>query len=117
MARTRARRSTTQRAQAGKRNRPAVTRAIGLLEAAASSGRPVTLKELASTQNVPAATAFRLCQRLEDAGYLVRDSGSRRYTLGLRLVRLGLDIVRSSGPTSARHAVLAELVDAIGETC
>ena len=63
------------------------------------------------------ATAFRLCRRLEKAGYLVRDGGSRRYTVGARLMRLGLDIVLSSGTISARHAILAELVEKIGETC
>ncbi|MBX9591404.1 MAG: IclR family transcriptional regulator [Hyphomonadaceae bacterium] len=106
-----------QRLRAGQRRRPAVARAIGLIEAVAATGRPTTLKELASTQDIPQATAFRLCQRLEAAGYLVRDSGSRRYAVGMRLMRLGLDIVRNSGPMSARRTILTEVVDDIEETC
>ena len=106
-----------QRTFAGKQARPALTRALGLLEAIAATGRPATLKEIAALQDVPAATAFRLCQQLEEAGYLVRDSGSRRYTVGIRLIRLGLDIVRSSGPTTARHKILSDIVESIGETC
>lgn len=109
--------SNDQRVQAGQQSRQALTRALGLLEAIASAGQPVTLKEIAAMQGVPAATAFRLCQHLEGAGYLVRDSGSRRYTVGIRSIRLGLDIVRSSGPTTARRSILSEIVASIGETC
>lgn len=112
-------RPTTRRQlrTASRKQRPATERALLLLEALASIGRPVSLKELASLQSIPPATAFRLCQRLEEQGYLVRDFNSRRYTIGVRLMRLGLDILRASGPTSTRRAIMAELVDAIGETC
>jgi DNA-binding IclR family transcriptional regulator len=106
-----------QRIDAGKRRRPAVTRALGLLEAVAAVGRPATLNEVAGIEEVPVASAFRLCQRLEEAGYLVRDSSSRRYTIGARAMRLGLDIVRAGGPISTRRAIMSELVNAIGETC
>ncbi len=117
MARNRKSPTSPQRVAAGQKNRPALTRALGLLEAVAAAGRPVALNELAAIQEVPIATAFRLCQRLEDAGYLVRDGGSRRYTVGVLLMRLGLDVVRTSGPSSSRHEILASLVESIGETC
>ncbi len=106
-----------QRAQAGRQSRPAVTRAIGILEAVASIGRPTALNEIAAMQEVPTATAFRLCQHLVEAGYLVRDNGSRRYMIGIRLMRLGMDIVLASGPSTARHKILADIVESIGETC
>lgn len=32
-------------------------------------------------------------------------------------MRLGLDIVRASGPSSMRRAIMSELVEQIGETC
>jgi DNA-binding IclR family transcriptional regulator len=111
------RRSRRQRQQASRRCRPATERALALLEALAATGRPASLKELALTEELPAATAFRLCRRLEEEGYVLREAGSRRYTPGARLLRLALDIVRASGPSGVRHAILAELVDSIGETC
>jgi DNA-binding IclR family transcriptional regulator len=110
-------RPSSQRAKAGRLDRPAVTRAISLLEAAAALGRPATLAELAAEVDVPAATAHRLCQRLEESGYLMREGGSRRYSVGVRLLRLGLDVVRASGPTSLRRAIMSKLVDEIEETC
>lgn len=117
MGRSKSPGSTAQRAQAGKQERPAVTRALGMLEAVASLGRPATLHEIAELQNVPIATAFRLCGRLEEAGYLIRHGGSRRYILGARLIRLGLDVVRASGQNLERRRILTEVVEAIGETC
>lgn len=102
---------------ASKQVRPAMERALLLLEALAVLGRPASLKEISATHGIPAATAFRLCQRMEEQGFLVRDASSRRYTIGVRLMRLGLDIVRASGPMSTRHVIMSDLVDAIGETC
>jgi DNA-binding IclR family transcriptional regulator len=103
--------------EASKKTRPATERALMLLEALASTGRPAALKEIAVRQGIPQATAFRLCQRLEQEGYLVRELGARRYAVGARLMRLGLDILRASGTTSARRAILSDLVGALGETC
>ena len=106
-----------QRSEAGRHSRPAVTRALGLLEALAAIEGPASLIELARHLDVPQATAFRLCQRLEDEGYLVREGGTRKYAVSARLTRLGIGILRSTGPMSARHAILADLVEGVGETC
>lgn len=106
-----------QRSAAGGKQRPATERALALLEAAASAGRPATLKELETMCGLPTATTFRLCGRLQEQGYLMRDADPRRFTVGPRLMRLGLEIVRAAGPANARRNVLAELVEAIGETC
>ena len=102
---------------ASKRARPATERSLQLLEVLANAGRPVSLKELSVTLGLPQATAFRLCQLLENERYVVREAGGRRYAVGVRLLRLGLSIVSGSGPTTARHNILAELVSEIGETC
>ena len=106
-----------QRRDAGGRQRPATERALGLLEAVASAGRPTTLKELEAICGLPAATTFRLCGLLLDQGYLIRDADPRRFSVGPRLMRLGLEIVRAAGPANARRKILSELVEAIGETC
>lgn len=111
------RKRASQRRDAGRQARPAVERALALLEASAATGRPAALNELAASVDIPLATAFRLCQRLEETDYLVRDGNARRYTIGPRLMRLGLAIVRAGGPLNARRQIMAELVEAIGETC
>ena len=107
----------TQRSKAGQHARPAVTRALQVLETLAALDGPASLVDLTRTLDIPQATAFRLCQRLQDEGYIVRDGGTRRYTVGARLMRLGLNVVRNSGPLTSRHKILSDLVDTIGETC
>lgn len=91
-------------------------RALDLLETIAQSGRSLALAELEATLDLPKPTVHRLCQRLEAEGYLMREPGGRRYTVGGRLLRLGFDVMRS-GATIDRHAVLESLVNQIGETC
>ena len=95
---------------------PVVARALQLLETIAASDRPLTLPELCALVHLPKATAHRLCQQLEGAGYVVREPGGRRYTPGARLLRVGFNVLRS-GLTAERHQILTALVDAIGETC
>ena len=117
MARVKLSAPTDQREEAGQQPRPVLTRALNVLETVAGTNGAMALTEIAAQLSLPQATAFRLCQRLETDGYLVRTNGSRKYSIGARLMRLGLDIVRIGGPTSRRHKILQELVEEIGETC
>jgi DNA-binding IclR family transcriptional regulator len=105
-----------QRTSAGRHRRPAVLRTLQLIEEVARVGG-MGLVDLARNADVPQATVFRLCQKLEEEGYLIREDGSRRFAIGPRLLALGLDTVRSAGPLHQRHAILSETVEAIGETC
>jgi DNA-binding IclR family transcriptional regulator len=108
---------TAQRSAAGRQQRPAVVRTLQLLEEIAQEGAAMTLTDLARRLEMPQATVFRLCQKLEEEGYLAREGGSRRFSVGPRLLKLGLDAVRGAGPLHRRHAILSETVEAIGETC
>jgi DNA-binding IclR family transcriptional regulator len=94
----------------------ALFRALDLLETIARSGRSLALPDLEATLDLPKPTVHRLCQRLENEGYLMREPGGRRYTVGRRLLRLGFDVMRA-GATFDRHAILESLVNQIGETC
>jgi DNA-binding IclR family transcriptional regulator len=93
-----------------------VMRALRLIETVAASDRPLTLPEICALLNLPKATTHRLCQQLEQNGYVVREPGGRRFTPGARLLRVGFNALRS-GLTAERHQALTALVDVIGETC
>lgn len=88
-----------------------------ILAQIAAAGGPLAVTDLAALTGLPKSTTSRLCEKLRRGGYLVREPGSASLAVGPRLFRLGLDIVRQSGVTSARHTILAELVADIGETC
>jgi len=96
---------------------PATLRAFALLEAVAAAERPVSLAEAMQTVALPKPTVYRLFAQLEKAGLLAREPGTRRYTVGGRLARLGRNVMLHSTVRAARHAVLQRLVESVGETC
>lgn len=96
---------------------PATLRAIGLLESVAAAERPVSLAEAMQAVALPKPTVYRLFAQLEKAGLLARKPGTRGYTVGARLARLGRNVMLHSTVRAARHAVLQRLVEGVGETC
>ncbi|HZP79574.1 MAG TPA: IclR family transcriptional regulator [Pseudolabrys sp.] len=92
-------------------------KAVAILETFAGAKRPLGVSELGVLLGIPKPTAHRIVRMLESEGLLQREPGSRRYVPGVRLVRLGLDIVAASMQRAPRHAVLEALSQEIGETC
>jgi DNA-binding IclR family transcriptional regulator len=54
---------------------------------------------------------------LETAGLVIREPGARRYAPGPRLAALGRNVMLNASLRAERAAILARLVDEIGETC
>lgn len=92
-------------------------RSLRLLALLAEEGRAQTLAELSLRLDLPKATTHRLCAQLLAGGYLARDLDERSFVVGPALRRLGLDALNHGSARALRHAVLAELVDKVGETC
>ncbi len=95
----------------------AVLRAFKIIEAIASSATPPQLAELCKQVDLPKPTVFRILSTLEFAGLVGREPGSKRYQGGERLNRLAGQVLLSSPARAARHAILEELVETVGETC
>ncbi len=87
------------------------------VEAIAKAQRPLSVSEISALLNVPQPTAHRIMHMLESEGFLEREPGSRRYTPGARLVRLGFGVVATSVRAAPRRAILEALSKNIGETC
>ncbi len=92
-------------------------KAVAILEAMATARRPLGVSELGALLGIPKPTAHRIIRMLESERLLQREPGSRRFVPGVRLVRLGLDIVAASMLRTPRHAILEALSQQIGETC
>ncbi|MEY4363038.1 MAG: hypothetical protein RLZZ24_390 [Pseudomonadota bacterium] len=75
------------------------------------------LAELASSLDIPKATAHRLCSQLTELGFLARDMDERCYIVGPRLRELAFDTFNHDSVHALRHAVLTQLVEDVGETC
>lgn len=66
---------------------------------------------------MPKPTLHRMLQQMESAGLLLRQGGGRYYGTGTRLRRLAENLLLNSTQHGARHAVLRNLVDEVGESC
>jgi len=98
-------------------NVPATLRAFSLLEALVAADRPASLAELTDTARLPKPTLYRMLGMLESAGLVSREPGSRRYAPGHRLASFGRNVMLNGSLRAERHAILARLVEEVGETC
>jgi IclR family acetate operon transcriptional repressor len=90
-----------------------VDRAFTLLERLADAEGPVTLSELAGLTGLPMPTIHRLLRFLTNQGY-VRQESSKRYAIGLRMIRFGQAASRGLGSWATPY--LEGLVEKFGET-
>lgn len=96
---------------------PATLRAVSVLEALVAAERPAALAELTGLVRLPKPTLYRMLGMLESAGLVMREPGARRYAPGPRLAALGRNVMLNGAQRAARRAILARLVEEIGETC
>ena len=65
----------------GESGAPALQRGLAVLEWLAQREGGATLSEIGAALSLSPASTYRLTGVLEDAGYLRRDEGSRRFSL------------------------------------
>ncbi len=98
------------------RDTPAL-RLFSLLEVIAGRDRLCSLQGLVEETGWPKPTLHRMLQQLDAAGLLQREGNGRFYTAGVRLRRLAETLIANNTYHGARHAVLRNLVETIGESC
>jgi IclR family transcriptional regulator, acetate operon repressor len=94
-----------------------VARMVAILQMVAGAERALTLAEICNGLGVPKGTMHRLVQALVQEHMLAREPGGKRYHAGPRFTSMAVDALTHSSDRGARHAILQELVDTIGETC
>jgi len=95
----------------------AAERSLQLLSLLAREGRALPLADLAAQLGLPKATAHRICTQLLAGGFLARDVDERSFGVGPALRTLAFDTLNHGSVRGQRHAVLAELVAQVNETC
>jgi IclR family acetate operon transcriptional repressor len=95
----------------------ATLRAFAILEHVAAAGEPPTLEELTRAIGLPKPTVFRILRLLVRGGLVQRDVQEKRYLVGERTGALALNVHMQSPRRLERRAILARLVETIGETC
>lgn len=94
-----------------------VQRHFSLLELIATRDAPSTLQGLTDETGLPKATLHRMLLQLEVSGMIRRDADGRTFYTGGRLRRLAERTLLTDALRGARHRVLADLVDKVGESC
>ena len=65
---------------------PAVKRAFTILDSLNESSTGLTVQEISRIHDLPYSTAFYLLETMEGCGYVQRDDGSKRYSVGAKLL-------------------------------
>ncbi|ATJ83584.1 IclR family transcriptional regulator [Halomonas beimenensis] len=92
-------------------------RLLALLEVIAGKDQFFTLQGMVEETGLPKPTLHRMLQQLESSGMLQREADGRHYSKGNRLRRLAENLLLHDTVHGARHAVLSELVEEVGESC
>jgi len=90
---------------------------FAVMECVGSSGRPLTVSEIAVLLDMPTPTVHRIVHQLEMDGLLVQEAGSRGYVPGPRLFNFALNVFQTAVRHGSKHAILERLSAATGETC
>ena len=94
-----------------------IERVLDILDAVASSSKPLSATEINDKLNLPKATAHRLCTELEARGYLLKQINGKSYVPGNRLLDVAVGVLANARFSATRHAILTRLSEAVGETC
>jgi IclR family acetate operon transcriptional repressor len=95
----------------------ATLRAFSLLELIAAADEPPTLEKLTRASGLPKPSVYRIVHLLIRGELVEREVSAKRYIVGPRIVALSLAVQMRSPLRRERRAILARLVDEIGETC
>lgn len=95
----------------------AAVRAFRLIDILAKAGRPLTLAEMVTEIELPKQTVHRILKQLEGAGLITRTDTHHHYECSALVRRMAINLLMTSGPAAARHAILLKLSDAVQETC
>lgn len=108
---------SSDRQPSPRRSGGSAERSLELISLLTREGRAMTLAQLADALSLPKPTVHRLCARLVELDYLMRDLDERQYTVGPALHNLAFDTLSHGIYSRLRHNVLSDLVADIGETC
>ncbi len=99
-------------------DRSSVTQKMfAVLEAVASSVRPLTVSDLTALLDVPKGTMHRIVRQLDDDGLLIPEPGSRGYVPAPRLLSFAMNVVHAGMRSAPTHAIIERLSAEMGETC
>ncbi len=95
----------------------AAVRAFRVLEVVSQHTDGCSLAAIVEAVELPKQTVHRIVGQLQFSGLVLREPVTRRVQLTSRVEAFALGALMNGPSRSERHAILAHLVDTIGETC
>ena len=93
-----------------------IGKAISLFETIRSANRPLSIKEIADAMDLNKSSLHHHVKTLTEFGYLQQDPDSRKYDIGLNLVRVGQAYLQRLDVRERGHLFLEELSKQLNET-
>ncbi len=90
---------------------PGLERGLTLLQNFSQQHREMTFAELHRLVAMPKATAYRVVQTLEHLGFLQRNPRTNTFSLGINVLRLGLEHIASMDVVQVGQPVIEQLRD------
>lgn len=107
----------TQETSVSNQSNAAAVRAFRVLETLAQAGRPLAMMDLVQALGLPKQTVHRILTQLADAWLVTRGANDKLYECSARVRMMAVNVLMHAGPAAARHLLLEQLVEKIGETC
>lgn len=95
---------------------PTNLRTLLILEVIGQSDRPLSPTEINHEIGLPKQTIHRLCTKLEQEGFLARDTDGKKLRPTRRARLMASGILHSSRDHIARHQVMQRVAEDVGET-
>ncbi len=95
----------------------ALGKALAVLEVLLDEPSALSLGDIAARTDLPRQTVHRMVKQLEENALLRRDPGGDSYSVGPRMIELGLQALTASTRAAPVRRVLQNLVTGLGETC
>jgi DNA-binding IclR family transcriptional regulator len=101
----------------GKKESPAVDRALDILEAISERYSGLSNSYLARRLGIPKSSASSILRVLQERGYVCRYSDNGRYKLGANVLTLGRKVLETSDIRDLALPFMRALVDQVDLTC
>lgn len=95
----------------------ALGKALAVLEVLLDEPSALSLGDIAARTDLPRQTVHRMVKQLEENALLRRDPGGDSYSVGPRMIDLGMQALTASTRAAPVRRVLENLVARLGETC
>ena len=95
---------------------PIVKKAFHILRAISKSSEGMKISEISSRLDISKSTVHGITSALEDQGAIIRDSGSKRYTVGVTLMELGKTVYERLDFKNIARPFMGELMEQCEES-